>query len=311
MYAKLPTGIFADELGAYSQPAKLLHLAALCRCAALLTDGQLRTDQLVMAAASVGVLPYDAAVAELVGGALWQDLGAGTYHLPTYLRDNPSREESMRLGYVKQEAGRLGGIKSAQVRRSKAEARAIAAASPHALANGQADGQHMPQQTVKQNSSSISISTSLSDSASASARAREEGNLPVAAQLHPEMWPGQRAAFAEFGAAYPKIVPDELWPVFRDSVPDPATWAEAARGLNEYNESDQWLEDPQRFATAPGKWLRQRFWTKPAPGAGRHGSVNNGGTNRKARSSDNDAIAGEWQPGAAFVADLDHPEDRP
>lgn len=317
MYAKLPVQIFTDELGALSQPAKLLHLAALCRCAALLSDGDLPIGQLLNAAASVGVYPFDSAVAELIGAGLWEARDDGAHHLPTYLRDNPSREAAERKGWVRSEVGRMGGVKSGEARRAKRAEReanepiALPIASPIAVANGK----QTVKQNTKQNRSSISISTSSSLSTSASARARDLGDrpvtdLPVPVPLHAELWPGQRSAFDEFARAYPKIVPPELWPVFRGAIPDAATWEDAARGLAEYNACDQWMEDPQRYATAPGKWLGQRFWTKPAPGAGRSGVTNDGRSNAKARSGANDAIAAQWQPGAAFGADVDNEPDR-
>lgn len=126
-------------------------------------------------------------------------------------------------------------------------------------------------------------------------RARAEGVGSNDAALA-ETWHGQRRAFWKFQQDYPKVVPDDLWALFREVVPAREVWEELAVGLALWLADPQWAENPQRFATAPLTFLRELRWTKPPKPSSRR-------TNAKARSADNDAIAAGWTPGASLGAE--------
>lgn len=116
--SKMPTH---PKVAPLSDAAFRLHMTATCWCGDHMTDGLLPRG----VPASLTMAPRGKAlakvVAELVTAELWE-LTADGYEIHDYLVYNLSRaqhEESLRL---KAEAGRLGGVRSGQSRRSKTEA---------------------------------------------------------------------------------------------------------------------------------------------------------------------------------------------
>jgi hypothetical protein len=100
-------------------------------------------------------------VSALVSVGLWQ-LDAGGYRIHDYLDYQPSREEILRVRETKAAAGRVGGIRSGEVRRGKAEAEREAVAKH--------DGSSLLQADPKQARTPVPVPVPKPDRATSSLR---------------------------------------------------------------------------------------------------------------------------------------------
>lgn len=149
--------------------AMLLHVKALCYCARYLTDG-------FVPAAVVNSLVYwppgvtvdNQALAQALAQANAWELCEGGYRIHDYLEYQPSREDELQRRAARAEAGKIGGLRSAQAKRQ---------------ANAQASAQAKPQANGKQNSTpSPSPSSSPTEKATDVADA-EVGQLETKPEL--------------------------------------------------------------------------------------------------------------------------------
>lgn len=116
---------------------RALYIAGLCYCSAELTDGAIMKTMLPVLAAEADVKPADAR--RLVDVGLWVDVG-DRYVVHDYLAWNPTAAEARERRAKRQAAGRLGGQRSVEQKRSRSEASGQANAS----ANGQAKLKQSP-----------------------------------------------------------------------------------------------------------------------------------------------------------------------
>ena len=98
--------------------AAWLHIAALCHCNRVQTDGVIHAEMLPRLSDKRSPLRL---VEKLVAVGMW-DVHPDGWAIHDYLDYQPSKEELAARRQVRAEAGRLGGIRSGEVRRSKAEA---------------------------------------------------------------------------------------------------------------------------------------------------------------------------------------------
>jgi hypothetical protein len=114
-----------------SDAAFRLHVSAIHWCAEHLTDGHVPADELDLVS---DVRDPKAAVAELEP-KLWEPLEDG-WLIHDFLEYQPSAAEVRSTRAKRADAGRLGGKRSAEARRSKPEANASANGEAEAQANG-------------------------------------------------------------------------------------------------------------------------------------------------------------------------------
>lgn len=108
--------------------ALALHVAALCYCARQLTDGHLtRGTARRLLDLDDRDDPHDVA-GRLVGAGMWAITDDG-YRILEYLEDQPSRESVEALRAARATAGRAGGQRSGEARRSNSEAKSKQVAS--------------------------------------------------------------------------------------------------------------------------------------------------------------------------------------
>lgn len=145
-----------------------LQIAGMTHCARNLTDGFIsdKATKQLMALRSVG----DNALQELLEVGLWE-VTEGGYLVHDYLDYNPSKEEAEQLRDERAEAGKIGGIRSGEVRRSKAEAKREA----NALANPKQNGSKNEAVPVPV---PVPVSSPVPNSKSANADLSADGALP-------------------------------------------------------------------------------------------------------------------------------------
>lgn len=100
--------------------ALALHVAALCYCARQLTDGHLTRGAVRRLLELDGQDPHDVA-RSLVDVDMWESTDDG-YRIVEYLEDQPSREHVEVTRAERAKAGRAGGKRSGEARRSNSEA---------------------------------------------------------------------------------------------------------------------------------------------------------------------------------------------
>lgn len=106
------------KIAALSDGAFRLHIRAICYAARYGTDGEI-------SAAAFRILGGRAKYAsELVEGAVWDTTSRGGWSVHDFLEYNPSRREVEERRETRGASGRLGGQRSGEVRRQKAEANA-------------------------------------------------------------------------------------------------------------------------------------------------------------------------------------------
>ena len=98
--------------------AAWLHVAALCHCNRVQTDGVIHAEMLQRL--SDRRAPHRLA-AKLVEVGIW-DLHPDGWVIHDYLDYQPSRDEMAARRQLRAQAGRLGGLRSAETRRAKSEA---------------------------------------------------------------------------------------------------------------------------------------------------------------------------------------------
>jgi hypothetical protein len=104
------------KIAGLSDSAFRLHVTAICYAARFNTDGELSPS-------AVRVIRGQARqIGQLVDAGVWDDAGGGTYVIHDFLEYNPSREETEGRRATRAEAGRMGGLRSGEARRSKSEA---------------------------------------------------------------------------------------------------------------------------------------------------------------------------------------------
>lgn len=113
---------------------RLLYVWALCWSSRHRTDGRLRRRALGHVAALAGVTDLDGAAARLVAAGLWEDDADG-WLVHDFHDYQPAAADVDELRAKRAEAGRQGGLRSGQTRRST-EANREASASSKPEANG-------------------------------------------------------------------------------------------------------------------------------------------------------------------------------
>jgi hypothetical protein len=102
------------KVGALSDPAFRLHVEALCWCARHLTDGVVSRDDLSTVSRIRGAERY---AAELVRRGCWSETDEG-WVIHDYLEYQQSRSKVLQTREQRQKAGRAGGKRSGESRRS-------------------------------------------------------------------------------------------------------------------------------------------------------------------------------------------------
>lgn len=110
-----------------SDRAYRLHMSGLYHCARNLTDGLV--SQTTVRGLCARLRATRKHVAELVDADVWVDYGSRGFIIKNYLDWNPSKAEVEERREKRASAGRLGGQRSGDSRRSKSEASALASAS--------------------------------------------------------------------------------------------------------------------------------------------------------------------------------------
>jgi len=106
------------KIAALSDGAFRLHVTAICYASKFNTDGDL-------SAAAFRVIRGSTKLAgELLGAGVWEKNEDGAWRIHDFLHYNPSREEQAGRRQTRADAGRLGGLKSGEARRSNGEANA-------------------------------------------------------------------------------------------------------------------------------------------------------------------------------------------
>jgi hypothetical protein len=132
--ARMPSN---QKVIALSDAAFRLHISVSCWCADEVTNGRFKAHvPSGMPKAPRGKRLTDA-IAEIVGAGLWHPTEDG-YEINDFLKYNMSRAQ----WEAKKEAGRLGGQRSGDARRSKSEAPPEAPASAPARARPQPPPEH-------------------------------------------------------------------------------------------------------------------------------------------------------------------------
>lgn len=133
-----------DKIVAAGKDARDLYLAGLCYCARSLTDGFIPEERVSRLAIEASIADGKEVVKRLctvIRGKqfpLWETVDGG-YQVHDYLEYNPTREEELERRAKRAEAGRLGGQRSGETRRSKRserEARASAQAKQMLRSDG-------------------------------------------------------------------------------------------------------------------------------------------------------------------------------
>jgi hypothetical protein len=135
-WGRIDDGAFTHPKFLTLDPAALgLWAMALSYSAHELTDGFIPREQ-VPRLVSVGRARAFALAAKLVASRLWEDRGADGFQVHDYLDWNDSakevREKRAAIAEVRSRAGRLGGLRSAEVNRSKRQANPVINAEANA-----------------------------------------------------------------------------------------------------------------------------------------------------------------------------------
>jgi hypothetical protein len=119
---------FAEDprLDAAGPLALALHVAALCYCSRLLTDGKL--TETALRRLLPGIDAPDVEAMNLVDAGLWRVTNNG-WEILDYTATQPTREKVLRTREERKKAGAVGGRRSGMTRRSKAEAKTMQVAS--------------------------------------------------------------------------------------------------------------------------------------------------------------------------------------
>lgn len=241
--------------------AAWLYVCGLAYCARHLTDGFIPAPQVprLVVGAAPGKL-----VARLLHAGLWEEV-AGGFNVHDFLNYNPSREESLarreETRAARVEAGRLGGIRSGQSRRSKAEAKPKQFASfAGSKTEANAKQKRSPVPHVAASPSTQPLQQETSGAVITLPPAAADSERPAAIR---SLEPRYSADFEAWWAAYPrKREKVDAYAAYQKTVKAGAAPAELlaaaanyATAADEQGAEDQFIKLPATFLGPARPWL--------------------------------------------------------